>query len=89
MAYSPQIEFYKKRQFSDKINATFTFLRENAWPYIKIQLMIAGPILLLTNILTNQLSIGFLGFSPEDVTASMILDFFKPESEETLTSFHD
>ena len=77
MAYSPQIEFYKKRQFSDKINATFTFLRENAWPYIKIQLMIAGPILLLTNILTNQLSIGFLGFSPEDVTASMILDFFK------------
>ncbi len=77
MAYSPKIEFYKKRQFSDKINATFTFIRENALPYIKIQLMIAGPILLLVNIFMNRLSIGFIGMSPDDITANMIIDFFQ------------
>lgn len=77
MAYSPQIEFYKKRQFGDKVNATFTFLRENAWPFIKIQLMIAGPILLLVRILMNQLSFGLIGFNSDEISANMIIDFIQ------------
>jgi len=77
MAYSPQIEFYKKRQFGDKINATFTFLRENAWPYIKIQLMIVGPILLLVNIFMSQLSFNMMGFGTDGFTADFMFDFFK------------
>ena len=77
MAHSPQIEFYKKRQFGDKVNATFTFLRENAWPFIKIQLMIAGPILLLVRILMNQLSFSLIGFNPDEISANMIIDFIQ------------
>lgn len=60
MEHSPQIEFYKKRDFSDKLNSTFVFIRENAWPYLKVQLMIAGPILLIINIMTNQMQLSFM-----------------------------
>lgn len=76
MAYQPQIEFYQKRQFGDKLNATFVFIRENAWPYLKMQLLIAGPILLISSILVNQLSLGFLSFN-EEITASFVIDMFR------------
>lgn len=55
MQHAPKIDFYKKRPFSDKLNITFVFLRENAWPYLKVQLLIAGPILLLVNMAASQL----------------------------------
>lgn len=77
MAYTPEIEFYKKRQFGDKINATFTFLRENAWFYIKQQLIVAGPILLIVNILMNRLSLDFVNFAEEEVTADMVISFLQ------------
>lgn len=54
MSHSPQLEFYKKRQFGEKLNATFVFIRENALPYLKVQLMISGPLLLLSSILTSN-----------------------------------
>ncbi|GAB5525930.1 MAG: hypothetical protein Roseis2KO_38020 [Roseivirga sp.] len=60
MEHSPKIEFYKKREFSDTLNSTFMFIRENGWPYLKVQLLIAGPVLLIVNILTNQLQMGFM-----------------------------
>lgn len=60
MEHSPKIEFYKKREFSDTLNSTFMFIRENGWPYLKVQLLIAGPVLLIINILTNQLQMGFM-----------------------------
>ena len=77
MAYTPEMEFYKKRQFGDKINATFTFLRENAWFYIKQQLIVAGPILLIVNILMNRLSVDFFGFAEGEFTADMLISFFQ------------
>lgn len=77
MGYTPQIEFYKKRQFGDKINATFTFLRENAWPYIKQQLLIAGPLLLIVNIMMNQIGMDFLGFTEQDINADFIINMLE------------
>lgn len=76
MAHSPLIKFYEKRQFGEKINASFTFIRENAWPYIKAQLLISGVILLVTNIFVNQLSLDFASFmSPEEVTVDFFINF--------------
>ena len=76
MSYIPQIEFYKKRPFSDKLNATFVFIRENAKPFFKAQLLVAGPILLLMTILVNQFSFDFmsLGLNPEGFAPD---DFFR------------
>ena len=54
MSHSPELEYYKKRQFGEKLNATFVFIRENALPYLKVQLMISGPLLLLSSILTSN-----------------------------------
>lgn len=66
MAYIPQIEFYKKRQFGEKLNMTFVFIRENAVPYLKMQIMISGVILLLLNIMMNQISLDIFNFSSND-----------------------
>lgn len=60
MQHAPKIDFYKKRPFSDKLNITFVYLRENAWPYLKVQLLIAGPILLLVNMAASRLQLGLL-----------------------------
>jgi len=76
MPHQPQIEFYKKRQFGEKLNATFTFIRENAKPYLKVQLMIAGPILLIANILVNQFALGMFDFNGE-LSANFFIDMFQ------------
>jgi len=76
MPHQPQIEFYKKRQFGEKLNATFTFIRENAKPYLKVQLMIAGPILLIANILVNQFAVGMFDFNGE-FSANFLIDMFQ------------
>lgn len=70
MAHIPQIEFYKTRQFGEKLNMSFVFLRENAGPFLKAQLLIAGPILLLLNILMSKYSLEMLNFNPMDPTAN-------------------
>ena len=76
MAHSPLIKFYEKRQFGEKINATFTFIRENAWPYVKAQLIISGIILLIVNIFVNQLTLDFAFVSdPEELTLDFLVNF--------------
>jgi len=79
MSYIPQIEFFKKRPFGDKLNATFVFIRENSKPFFKAQLLVAGPILLLITIIINQFSFDFMGmgFAEQDFTASDIMRFVK------------
>lgn len=76
MSHQPQLEFYKKRQFGEKLNATFTFIRENAWPYLKVQFMIAGPILLIANILVNQFAFSMFDFDG-DISANFFIDMFQ------------
>lgn len=63
MEHSPKIDFYKKREFSDTLNSTFMFIRENGWPYLKVQLLIAGPILLILYIFTSKYQMSFLGMT--------------------------
>lgn len=46
-----RLKLYQQRHFSDKINITFSFLRENAAPFFKAQLFIAGPVALLTTLM--------------------------------------
>ncbi|MBO3699484.1 hypothetical protein [Roseivirga sp. E12] len=76
MGFNSKLEFYKKRQFSDKLNATFSFLRENAAPYLKAQILIAGPVLILVSILMNEVSGGFLALAmdPQGLSANDIID---------------
>ena len=53
MLNSPKIEFYKQREFGDKINITFAFIRQNAKDYFKYQLFIAGPFIAIGVILST------------------------------------
>ncbi len=76
MSHQPQIEFYKKRQFGEKLNAAFMFIRENAWPYLKVQFMIAGPILLIANILVNKFALGVFDFNGE-FSANFLIDLMQ------------
>ena len=82
MQHAPKIDFYKKRPFSDKLNITFVFLRENAWPYLKVQLLIAGPVLLLVNMAASRLQLGMfdsvekMQMGPDGFIIDMFGDMF-------------
>lgn len=44
MEYFQKIPLYKRREFGEKINTTFSFLRQNGAAYFKAQLFISGPV---------------------------------------------
>lgn len=48
-----KISFYEKRDFGDKINVTFAFLRQNFIPLGKSILFIAGPFILLVAVFSG------------------------------------
>lgn len=50
MTETDRIEFYKVRDFSEILNVTFAFLRENFKKFLKAFVFIAGPFLLLQTI---------------------------------------
>lgn len=52
--FNPKIELYQQRQFGDKLNATFTFLRQEARPYFKAQLIISGPVAIICAVLYSM-----------------------------------
>ena len=52
-----KIDLYKKRDFGEKINATFAFLRQNFQPLGRCLLFIAGPLLLITGIISGMLPV--------------------------------
>ncbi len=72
-----KIELYQRRQFGDKLNAAFAFLRQNAGPFLKAQLVISGPVALaatalytlLLRGLTQSTNIG----TPEFILSSQYL----------------
>lgn len=53
MEIDRKISFYEKRDFGDKINVTFAFLRQNFIPLGKSILYIAGPFILLLAIVSG------------------------------------
>lgn len=66
------MKLYQQRDFGEKINATFTFLRDNFLPLGKSLLYIAGPAVLLVGIF-NALSASNLFFNDGDVSPEEVL----------------
>jgi len=56
------IEFQKARDSTNKMNATFEFLKQNFKPFFKSLLFIAGPPMLVGSVLAGSLYSGYFGF---------------------------
>jgi hypothetical protein len=69
---SEKMKLYEQRDFGEKINATFTFLRAHFLPLGKSLLYIAGPAVLLVGIF-SALSATNLFFNSGDVSEEEIL----------------
>lgn len=71
MAYTQKINFHKIRNFSQKLNVTIEFIRQNALPLGKSILYILGPLAILNGLLFSQyinFSFGNMsGQEPSDV----------------------
>jgi hypothetical protein len=55
MQETQKIDLYQKRDFGEKINATFAFLRQNFVPLGRCLLFIAGPLLLIVGVISGLL----------------------------------
>ena len=55
MQETQKIDLYQKRDFGEKINATFAFLRQNFVPLGRCLLFIAGPLLMIVGIISGLL----------------------------------
>lgn len=71
-----RLEFFRKRKFADKFSATFQFLRQNALPFLKAQLLISAPILLVISMLMNEVSGGLMALitDAQNINANDIID---------------
>jgi MFS family permease len=58
----PGIEFYRQRAFSEKLNATFDFIRENWRPLLKYTFYLIMPICLVQTFAMNAFFNGYLDF---------------------------
>ena len=79
----PKISFYEKRDFGEKINVTFAFLRQNLVPLGKSILFIAGPFILLVAVVAGiyQATVFNMGSDPG------AFDFTGLLTQGSLTSF--
>jgi len=50
----PKIEFYRRRDFSEKLNVTFAFIRENWKPLLKYSFYIIMPVCLVQTFAMNS-----------------------------------
>lgn len=76
MELHEKISFYEKRDFGEKINATFAFIRQNFVPLSKSILFIAGPFILLVAVVAGIYQatlMGAVGTNPDafDISAVM------------------
>ncbi len=62
-----KMKLYEQRDFGEKINATFTFLRDNFVPLGKSLLYIAGPAMLLVGVV-SALSVSGILFNHGEMT---------------------
>lgn len=71
-----RLEFFRKRKFVDKFSATFQFLKQNALPFLKAQLLISAPVLLVISILMNEVSGGLVALITDarNINANDIID---------------
>ena len=83
MELNQKINFYEKRDFGEKINVTFAFLRQNFAPLAKSILFIAGPAILLIAVVG-----GIYQATVMDTTLeSGAVDYLQIVSQGSLTSF--
>ncbi|MDR1524521.1 MAG: hypothetical protein LBS79_04550 [Tannerella sp.] len=56
----PKIEFYRRRTFSEKMNATFDFIRENWKPLLKYTFYLIMPVCLVQTFAMNSFISGYI-----------------------------
>ena len=56
----PKIEFYRQRTFSEKMNVTFEFIRENWKPLLKYSFYIIMPVCLVQTFFMNSFINGYM-----------------------------
>ncbi|MDR1222826.1 MAG: hypothetical protein LBL07_08120 [Tannerella sp.] len=56
----PKIEFYRQRTFSEKLNATFDFIRENWKPLLKYTFYLIMPVCLVQTFAMNAFISGYM-----------------------------
>ena len=59
---SPRIEFYRQRTFSEKMNVTFEFIRENWKPILKYSFYLLMPVCLAYSLAMNSFLDLYMGF---------------------------
>ncbi len=74
MAYQQKIKLYKIRSFSEKLNATIEFIRQNFKPLGKAIIYIIGPLAILTGLLMAQ----YFSFIFENIQADDFENFQNP-----------
>ena len=57
----PCIEFYRQRTFSEKLNVTFEFIRENWKPLLKYSFYLLMPVCLIQSFATNAFFDTYMG----------------------------
>lgn len=74
MAYTQKIAFYKTRSFSQKINATIEFIKQNIKPLGKSIIYILGPMAVLNGLLFSQ----YMDFMFGNLTGTEPVDVQNP-----------
>ena len=58
----PRIEYYRQRTFSEKMNVTFDFIRENWKPLLKYSFYLIMPICLIQTFAMNSFILSYFNF---------------------------
>jgi len=73
----PRIEFYRQRNFTEKLNATFDFIRETIRPLLKYSFYVIMPLCLVQTFVTNRFyGIYFTAISSNTGSFANTSDFF-------------
>lgn len=62
-AYKPRINFFQQRNFGEKVNITFDFLKENFKPLFKIILLVEAPLILIISVFYTFFFMNMMGMS--------------------------
>ena len=68
----PRIEFYRQRTFSEKLNVTFQFIRENWKPLLKYSFYIIIPVCLIQTFATNAFFNTYIGLITGSVGGNIL-----------------
>ena len=81
----PRIEYYRQRTFSEKMNVTFDFIRENWKPLLKYTFYLIMPICLIQTFAMNAFVLSYLNFAMS--LGSIVEGSFGGSTVSNLTGF--